>query len=49
MRAVVGPDGFLVLGGARHRAALGRGGVRADKREGDGDGGLCPITSTSSS
>jgi L,D-peptidoglycan transpeptidase YkuD (ErfK/YbiS/YcfS/YnhG family) len=36
MRAIVHPDGRLVLGGLVFRAALGRGGVRADKREGDG-------------
>ncbi len=34
--ALVHPDGRLVLGGQVFRAALGRGGVRADKREGDG-------------
>jgi len=34
--AVVYPDGRLVLGGLILRAALGRGGVRADKQEGDG-------------
>ena len=45
MRAVVGTDGFLVLGGARYRVALGRGGVRADKREGDGatPAGVLPL------
>ena len=36
MRAVVHSDGRLVLGGRMFRAALGRGGVRADKQEGDG-------------
>ncbi len=36
MDAVVHPDGRLVLGGQVFRAALGRGGVRADKQEGDG-------------
>ncbi len=36
MLAHVGPDGVLRLGALRLRAALGRGGVRADKREGDG-------------
>lgn len=29
-------DGRLALGGRSYRCALGRGGVRADKREGDG-------------
>lgn len=36
MQALVHPDGRLVLGGRVFRAALGRGGVRADKQEGDG-------------
>jgi L,D-peptidoglycan transpeptidase YkuD (ErfK/YbiS/YcfS/YnhG family) len=42
MRAIVVPDGSsisrgtLSLGGEAFRAALGRGGVRRDKREGDG-------------
>lgn len=36
MRAVVHPDGRLVLGRLIVRAALGRGGVRPDKQEGDG-------------
>ena len=36
MRATVTPNGFFVLGTDWFRAALGRGGVRADKREGDG-------------
>jgi hypothetical protein len=36
MRATAGADGWLAMGGLRWRAALGRGGVRADKREGDG-------------
>jgi len=36
MRAVVHPHGRLILGGFTARAALGRGGVRADKQEGDG-------------
>jgi L,D-peptidoglycan transpeptidase YkuD (ErfK/YbiS/YcfS/YnhG family) len=34
--AVVHPEGRLALGGLVLRAALGRGGVRIDKREGDG-------------
>ncbi len=34
--AVVYPDGRLVLAGQTFRAALGRGGVRVDKQEGDG-------------
>jgi len=33
---LVFPDGRLQWGGRRVRCALGRGGVRADKREGDG-------------
>jgi L,D-peptidoglycan transpeptidase YkuD (ErfK/YbiS/YcfS/YnhG family) len=36
VRAVVRPDGWLLVAGQMFRAALGRGGVRADKREGDG-------------
>lgn len=32
----VSPDGWLVWPGGRLRCALGRGGVTADKREGDG-------------
>jgi L,D-peptidoglycan transpeptidase YkuD (ErfK/YbiS/YcfS/YnhG family) len=36
MRAVVHPDGRLVLADHVLHAALGRGGVRADKQEGDG-------------
>ena len=36
MLARVGPDGVLRLGALRLRATLGRGGIRADKREGDG-------------
>ncbi len=36
MQAVVHADGRLVFGGLTYRAALGRGGVRADKLEGDG-------------
>ena len=36
MQALVHPDGRLVLRGLVFRAALGRGGVRLDKQEGDG-------------
>jgi L,D-peptidoglycan transpeptidase YkuD (ErfK/YbiS/YcfS/YnhG family) len=36
MRATVTPTGTFTLGPETFRAALGRGGVRADKREGDG-------------
>lgn len=36
MRATVTPNGNLVLGVETFRTALGRGGVRAGKREGDG-------------
>lgn len=36
MRAIVDPDGRLILGGRMFRAALGRAGVRPDKQEGDG-------------
>ncbi len=36
MRAVVLPDGRLIVGGRTFRVALGRGGVRGDKQEGDG-------------
>ena len=36
MQALVHPDGRLVLHGLVFRAALGRGGVRRDKQEGDG-------------
>ena len=45
MRATVHPDGRLVLGGLVFRAALGRGGVRGDKQEGDGATpiGLLPL------
>ncbi|MGE0715330.1 MAG: L,D-transpeptidase [Alphaproteobacteria bacterium] len=32
----VGADGFLAAGDERLRCAIGRGGIRADKREGDG-------------
>jgi len=34
--AVLHPDGRLLLAGQAFRAVLGRGGVRADKQEGDG-------------
>ena len=34
--ARVGPDGMFSMDGLRCRAALGRGGLTADKREGDG-------------
>ena len=45
MQALVHPDGRLVLGGFVFRAALGRGGVTTDKREGDGatPAGLLPL------
>jgi L,D-peptidoglycan transpeptidase YkuD (ErfK/YbiS/YcfS/YnhG family) len=45
MQALVHPDGRLVVGGLVFRAALGRGGVRSDKREGDGatPTGLLPL------
>lgn len=36
MQAALYPDGRLVLGGRSFRAALGRGGIRRDKQEGDG-------------
>ncbi len=36
MRAIVHRDGRLRMGGLVWRAALGRGGARADKQEGDG-------------
>ncbi len=36
MQAIVTSDGVLTLRGDTIRSALGRGGVRADKREGDG-------------
>ena len=45
MQALVHPDGRVVLGGLVFRAALGRGGVRRDKQEGDGatPAGLLPL------
>jgi L,D-peptidoglycan transpeptidase YkuD (ErfK/YbiS/YcfS/YnhG family) len=45
MRAVVHTDSRLILGGRVFRAALGRGGVRPDKQEGDGatPAGLLPL------
>ena len=45
MQAVVHPDGRLVLHGLVFRAALGRGGVRRDKQEGDGatPAGVLPL------
>lgn len=45
MRAVLHPDGRLIAGAQVLRAALGRGGVRADKQEGDGvtPAGLLPL------
>ena len=45
MKATVGPDGMVAMGGLRVRAALGHGGVRAQKQEGDGatPAGLLPL------
>ena len=47
MRATVTSAGTLVLGGESFRAALGYGGIRAEKREGDGGTptGLLPLRS----
>ena len=36
MRAIVGPDGIFTFRNEIFQAAIGRGGVRVDKREGDG-------------
>jgi L,D-peptidoglycan transpeptidase YkuD (ErfK/YbiS/YcfS/YnhG family) len=45
MEAIVHPDGRLVVRGAVFRVALGAGGVRADKQEGDGatPAGVLPL------
>jgi L,D-peptidoglycan transpeptidase YkuD (ErfK/YbiS/YcfS/YnhG family) len=45
MRAIVTRAGVLVIGGASYRAALGHGGIRPDKREGDGatPAGVLPL------
>ncbi len=45
MRAIIHPEGRLALGGHVFRAALGRGGVSAHKREGDGatPAGVLPL------
>lgn len=45
MQAIVHPDGRLVLRGLVFHAALGRGGVRRDKQEGDGatPAGVLPL------
>lgn len=44
-QAILQRDGRLLLGGETFRAALGRGGVRADKQEGDGatPAGVLPL------
>lgn len=44
-QAILHSDGRLTLAGRTFRAALGRGGVRADKQEGDGatPAGLLPL------
>lgn len=36
MKAIIGADGLFDLPGLRLRAALGKGGLRSDKQEGDG-------------
>ncbi|WP_284947457.1 L,D-transpeptidase family protein [Acidisoma cladoniae] len=43
--AILGPDGFLVLGGERYPACVGRAGITALKLEGDGatPAGLLPL------
>jgi L,D-peptidoglycan transpeptidase YkuD (ErfK/YbiS/YcfS/YnhG family) len=43
MQAIVRPDGRLTLRNETFRCALGRGGVRADKQEGDGATPLGPL------
>jgi L,D-peptidoglycan transpeptidase YkuD (ErfK/YbiS/YcfS/YnhG family) len=45
VQAILHPEGRLTLRGLVFRAALGRGGVRRDKREGDGatPAGLLPL------
>ena len=45
VQAIVGRDGFLRLSGQIFRCALGRGGVRTDKQEGDGatPAGVLPL------
>lgn len=44
-RATIGPDGLLMLAGQRFRCALGKGGVRDHKEEGDGatPAGILPL------
>lgn len=43
--AILRPDGTLLLGGLRHRATFGRGGINTRKQEGDGatPAGLLPL------
>ena len=45
MKAMVGLDGMVAMGGLRVRAVLGHGGVRTQKQEGDGatPAGLLPL------